>query len=141
MKIKIGRNRYEIIIILLFLVLIFSIGLFSTIGTADVSVINTFKIIASKIPFIKKHVDISNISNSYKTIIWDIRLPRVLLGVLVGASLSMAGAAFQGMFKNPMADPYVIGISSGAALGASIAIILKINIYFLNISSISIFAF
>ena len=53
MKIKIGRNRYEIIIILLFLVLIFSIGLFSTIGTADVSVINTFKIIASKIPFIK----------------------------------------------------------------------------------------
>lgn len=141
MKIKIGRNRYEIIIILLFLVLVFSIGLFSTIGTADVSVINTFKIIASKIPFIKKHVDISNISNSYKTIIWDIRLPRVLLGVLVGASLSMAGAAFQGMFKNPMADPYVIGISSGAALGASIAIILKINIYFLNISSISIFAF
>ncbi len=75
-------------------------------------------------------MDISNISNSYKTIIWDIRLPRVLLGVLVGASLSMAGAAFQGMFKNPMADPYVIGISSGAALGASIAIILKINIYF-----------
>ena len=65
----------------------------------------------------------------------------MLLGILVGASLSMAGTAFQGIFKNPMADPYVIGISSGAALGASIAIILGVNIAFINISTISIFAF
>ncbi|WP_235601273.1 iron ABC transporter permease [Tissierella sp. P1] len=63
------------------------------------------------------------------------------MGILVGASLSMAGTAFQGIFKNPMADPYVIGISSGAALGASIAIILGVNIAFINISTISIFAF
>src|SRR5699024_10101353 len=67
--------------------------------------------------------------------------PRVLLGVLVGASLSMAGAAFQGMFKNPMADPFVIGISSGAALGATLAIILRASISFIGISTISIFAF
>lgn len=131
----------KIAILSLIVLLFFAIGLFSTIGTANVSVINTFKIIGSKIPFLKKHIDISNISDAYMTIIWNIRLPRVLLGVLVGAGLSIAGASFQGMFQNPMADPYIIGISSGAALGASLAIILKTNISLFNITSISIFAF
>ncbi|MEW8973413.1 MAG: iron chelate uptake ABC transporter family permease subunit [Tissierellaceae bacterium] len=134
-------TKHEIIIALLFISLIFSIGLFSTIGTANVNVLDTFKIITSKLPIIGRRIDMSNIPDSYRAIIWNIRLPRVLLGILVGASLSIAGAAFQGMFKNPMADPYVIGISSGAALGAAIAIILKINIDFLNISAISIFSF
>jgi len=58
------------------------------------------------------------------TIIWQIRLPRVLLAFLVGASLSSAGAAFQGLLQNPLADPYTIGVSSGAALGATTAILL-----------------
>ena len=51
-------------------------------------------------------------------IIWNIRVPRVLLAFCVGASLSLAGAAFQGLLRNPLADPYTIGVSSGAALGA-----------------------
>lgn len=141
MKSKVNKTRNKSIIIVLFLMLLFSIGLFSTIGTAKVNVLDTFRIIGSKIPFINKYINITDISNSYMTIIWNIRLPRVLLGALVGASLSMAGAAFQGMFKNPMADPYVIGISSGAALGAAIAIILNLSISILNISTVSIFAF
>lgn len=58
-----------------------------------------------------------------RTIVLDIRLPRIILGILVGAALGVAGTAMQGLFKNPMADPYIIGISSGAALGASIAIV------------------
>ena len=53
-----------------------------------------------------------------------IRLPRIALGALVGCALSMAGGAFQGMLMNPLADPYLIGVSSGAALGASLAIVL-----------------
>lgn len=141
MKIKVNKNRYKFVILILFLILVFAIGLFSTIGTAKVNVLDTFRIIGSKVPYINKYIDITDISNSYITIIWNIRLPRVLLGVLVGASLSMAGAAFQGMFKNPMADPYVIGISSGAALGATLAIILNISINILGISSISLSAF
>lgn len=141
MKIKIKRYGYGATILMLFLVLIFSIAVFSTIGTANIKVADTIKIVSSKLPFIGKHIDISSISDSYKTIILKIRLPRVLLGVLVGASLSSAGAAFQGMFKNPMADPYVIGISSGAALGAAIAIVSGINIRLLGISSISFSAF
>lgn len=141
MRKNLNKNVYRLTIIILFLLLLVSIGIFSTIGTADVNPLNVFRIIGSKIPFLKKYININGISSSYNTIIWNIRLPRVLLGVLVGASLSMAGAAFQGMFKNPMADPYVIGISSGAALGASIAIILKLDINVFNIPIISIFAF
>lgn len=141
MKKSINKDKYGFILIVLFLVLILSIGFFAVIGTANISSIDTFRIVGSKLPIIKKYIDVSDIEKSHQTIIWSIRLPRVLLGILVGASLSMAGTAFQGIFKNPMADPYVIGISSGAALGASIAIILGVNIAFINISTISIFAF
>jgi len=141
MKIKIKRYGHSRTILILFLALIFSIAVFSTIGTANIKVIDTIKIVSSKLPIIGKYIDVSDISDSYKTIILKIRLPRVLLGVLVGASLSSAGVAFQGMFKNPMADPYVIGISSGAALGAAIAIVTGMNINFLGISSISLSAF
>lgn len=136
-----GENKYRITLTILSIILILSVCFFSVIGTADISALDVLRIVLSKLPIIKNYVDISHISNSHITIIWTIRLPRVLLGVLVGASLSMAGAAFQGLFKNPMADPYVIGISSGAAFGASIAIVLGISISIMNISVISIFAF
>jgi iron complex transport system permease protein len=57
-------------------------------------------------------------------VLWGIRLPRVVLGVLVGAGLSVSGAAMQGLFRNPLADPALVGISSGAALGAVVTIVL-----------------
>ena len=138
---RINKTKYNLIVIILLIFLIFSIGLFTTIGTAKVSVLDIFKIIASKIPLINNYIDVSNIADSAKSIIWNLRLPRVLLGGIIGASLSVAGAAFQGMFKNPMADPYVLGISSGAALGATLAIVFKIDVSFFSISSITIFAF
>ncbi|HEY8363716.1 MAG TPA: iron chelate uptake ABC transporter family permease subunit [Tissierellaceae bacterium] len=138
---KWDKNKYGAVLVVLSIALVISIGFFSVIGTADISAVDVFRIVLSKLPFVKNHIDISDIPNTHITIIWTIRLPRVLLGVLVGASLSVAGTAFQGLFKNPMADPYVIGISSGAAFGASIAIVLGINISIINISAISIFAF
>lgn len=57
-------------------------------------------------------------------IVWQLRLPRVVLAALVGASLGAAGAAYQGLFRNPLADPFVIGASSGSALGATLVIVL-----------------
>jgi iron complex transport system permease protein len=63
----------------------------------------------------------SQLSSEYQLIIFDIRLPRILLGIFVGASLSVAGASFQALLRNPLADPYVLGVSSGAAVGAIIA--------------------
>ena len=76
-----------------------------------------------------------------KTIIFQLRLPRIILAVLVGSALATSGVTFQGLFKNSMADPYVIGISSGASLGATIAINYGFNNYYFGISLVSLFAF
>jgi iron complex transport system permease protein len=59
-------------------------------------------------------------------VLWNIRLPRVLLGALVGAALAVSGALLQGVFRNPLADPGLIGVSSGAALGAVAVIVLGV---------------
>ena len=64
----------------------------------------------------------SGLSDAHAAIVEQIRLPRVVLGLLVGATLSMSGAAYQGAFRNPLADPYLLGIAAGAGLGATIAI-------------------
>jgi iron complex transport system permease protein len=66
----------------------------------------------------------SALSSNYDLIVIDIRLPRILLGIVVGASLSVAGTAFQALLRNPLADPYVLGVSSGAALGAILALLV-----------------
>ena len=67
----------------------------------------------------------SQLSTEYRLIIFDIRLPRILLGIFVGAALSVAGSGFQALLRNPLADPYVLGVSSGAAVGAILALILE----------------
>jgi len=63
------------------------------------------------------------IPSEYRSIVFAVRLPRIALGILVGASLSAAGAGFQALLRNPLADPYVLGVSSGAALGAIVSLI------------------
>jgi iron complex transport system permease protein len=67
----------------------------------------------------------SQLSSEYRLIIFDIRLPRILLGIFVGASLGVAGTSFQALLRNPLADPYVLGVSSGAAVGAILALVLE----------------
>ena len=62
-----------------------------------------------------------------ETIVWDLRLPRVLTAMTVGSGLAVAGATFQGVLRNPLADPYVLGTASGAALGAAVAVILPVR--------------
>ncbi len=68
----------------------------------------------------------SSLTTTEKAIVWDIRAPRVALGLLVGALLAGSGAAYQGVFRNPLADPYLLGIAAGAGLGATIAIVAKL---------------
>ena len=65
------------------------------------------------------------VSQTVTTIVWQIRLPRILAAILVGASLSMAGAAFQGIFKNPLVSSDLLGVSNGAGFGAALAILLS----------------
>jgi iron complex transport system permease protein len=63
-----------------------------------------------------------HLSATDETILWQIRLPRVVIGALVGAMLAVAGASYQGVFRNPLADPYLLGVAAGAGLGATLAV-------------------
>ncbi|WP_417254313.1 FecCD family ABC transporter permease [Celeribacter sp.] len=67
---------------------------------------------------------IGEVSRVDMTVVWDIRMPRVLTGALVGAALAVAGAVMQGLFRNPLADPGLVGVSAGAGFGAVAAIVL-----------------
>ncbi|MCX7903336.1 MAG: iron ABC transporter permease [Caloramator sp.] len=80
-------------------------------------------------------------SSTNALIIFDIRLPRIFLASLVGAILAFVGSIYQSLFKNPMADPFILGTSSGAALGASIAIVIGINELIFGLSGVALFAF
>jgi iron complex transport system permease protein len=64
----------------------------------------------------------SGLSSLEAAILWQIRVPRVVLGGLVGGMLAMAGASYQGVFRNPLADPYLLGVAAGAGLGATLAV-------------------
>ncbi len=75
------------------------------------------------------------------SIVVELRLPRVVLAALVGAALATSGVVFQGLFRNPMADPYIIGVSAGAALGATSAIVFKVTFGAGGLSAVTILAF
>ena len=70
----------------------------------------------------------SALSSDYGMIVIDIRLPRILLAIFVGASLSVAGTSFQALLRNPLADPYILGVSSGAAVGAILAVVAQTHL-------------
>jgi len=74
-------------------------------------------------------------------IVVDLRLPEVLGAALVGAALAVAGALFQGLFRNPLAEPYVIGASAGASLGATVGLLLPLTVSFLGFGQIAVLAF
>ncbi len=102
------------------------------------------------VPFLgSSHISLTDIlhifSGGAKTvgerIFWDIRLPRVLLGFIAGATLSTCGLAFQSVFRNPLADPFLLGVSGGAALGAVIAIKLGLVFSIIGVPCPQLFAF
>jgi iron complex transport system permease protein len=127
-----------IAIISLAVILVFVGGLATTIGSVDIPLGTTFKILLDKLPFI----DISpDWSVSHELIISNIRLPRVLLACIVGVALAVAGASYQGLFRNPLADPYLIGVAQGAALGAVLGFLFPVAIFGGATGAVPIFAF
>ena len=82
---------------------------------------------------------LAGVDELFPVVVLDVRLPRILAATLVGSGLAMSGAVFQGILLNPLADPYTLGVSAGAAFGASIAILL--NLGFLGTYSVPLFAF
>lgn len=119
----------------------FIIIIASSMGAATITPRDALRIIMSVFPYFNSFIDLYQISDSAVSIILYIRLPRIFLAFLVGYGLSVVGSAMQGVLKNPMADPFIIGTSSGAALGAAVAIVLKLNQSFLGFGAVSGMAF
>lgn len=116
-------------------------GIFcTTIGPADISFKESAGILLSRVPFFQYCFHVDDYSDVHQTIIWSLRMPRVILAALVGGALSVVGGTLQGFFKNSMADPYIMGVSSGAALGATIAIVTGMA-NFLGMMRIPVFSF
>lgn len=74
-------------------------------------------------------------TETIECVVMDVRLPRIFAGLLVGAGLSMSGAAFQGVFRNPLVSPHILGVAAGSGFGAAIAILLFNNIFFIQLLS------
>jgi len=132
------RKRVILVLSLLSGSLITAIFLANVFGVVDISLSDMVKMVLNKLA-------IFDFANTWRavdeTIILQIRLPRVIGGAMVGAALATAGVLFQGLLRNPMADPYIIGTSAGAALGATIAMILPVNLAFLGFGLVPIAAF
>jgi cobalamin transport system permease protein len=94
------------------------------VGPVHIGLVDALESMIARLPFV--HMD-SPLSPTQESILWDIRLPRVVLGALVGAMLAVAGASYQGVFRNPLADPYLLGVAAGAGLGATIAVVYLPN--------------
>ena len=108
-------------------------------GAADITIRDTLIILANKAGgFFSEE---AAAFGAKATIIWKLRFPRTLLAFLTGGALAVCGGVYQAIFKNPMADPFVLGLSSGAAFGATLGIVLSIPATFLGMNTVSAFAF
>jgi iron complex transport system permease protein len=118
--------------------LVVIIAVATAIGSVKIPLPTTIQILLSHLPFV--NID-QTWQGSLNTIIIDIRLPRIILAGLVGAALAVAGATYQGLFRNPLADPYLIGVAQGASLGASIGFLLPVAWNLSSFGIIPVFAF
>lgn len=141
-KFYLQRKKYWPLIIMSLLIMNFSVIMISMcVGPADISLLEILSVLRQRVELALGFNPKLVIDKTKEVIIFQIRLPRAILASLVGGALATAGAALQGMFRNPMADPYVIGVSSGAALGASLAIVLGLGYGIFGVSTITIMAF
>jgi len=110
-------------------------------GYATIPFRDILLILSKRVPLLNNIVDYSALNVTYDTIISQIRLPRIICGALVGVGLSTAGVVYQGIFRNPMADPYVIGASTGASLGSALVFVLGVGVAVFGVNSVQVFAF
>lgn len=93
-------------------------------GPVELAPVAVVRELLDRLPFVTLE---SGLSEREAAVLWQLRVPRVVLGGLVGGTLAMAGASYQGVFRNPLADPYLLGVAAGAGLGATIVIVAGIN--------------
>ena len=112
------RNRKKVFILSLCILTVIVFFLTATLGINPVPLRKVFLIMLAKLK-------LANFQDDFiKTIVINIRLPRIITAACVGMSLAAAGAVYQGIFRNPLVEPFILGVSSGAAFGAALAIVL-----------------
>ena len=116
-------SKWKLILLGLIATLVLTIVICLNIGFAPISFSEILNILAKQIPFVNSSIDPSSVSPINESIIMQIRLPRVFAGAIVGAGLAAAGVMYQGVFRNPMADSYLLGASAGASLAYTLAIL------------------
>lgn len=122
------------------ILLLLSIVVSLSIGSAHLPISHIIGILGKHLPWVGDHIE-ANWPQSSEQIMNKVRIPRVLLGILVGAALSIAGAGFQGVLRNPLADPYSLGVSSGASVGAAVLIYFGLQFAWFGQWTVPIVAF
>ncbi|MDP5275215.1 FecCD family ABC transporter permease [Chengkuizengella axinellae] len=122
------------------LLLLLSIVLSLSMGSAHIPVSQVWRILLHQLPIIGQHIPVDWPVSSEK-IILQVRFPRIILGIIVGACLSLAGAGFQGVLRNPLADPFTLGVATGASVGASFLILFGLQFLWLGQWTVPIVAF
>lgn len=118
--------RHLLVMLLLATTLFFTLLLALFVGKFPLSFSELWQVLLARISG-------NPLLGSADTVIWQLRLPRILAAILVGASLAVAGAAYQGMFRNPLVSPDILGVSAGAGLGAIFAIFLNLPMYLVQL--------
>lgn len=125
------KNRYKEyrrkkiwFVLVLIPALFLLIGVSVSSGYAKISIIDVYKAVLCKI-----FPNMMESSGYIDTIIWQLRLPRIIMGILTGTALGATGAVMQVLLRNPLANPYMLGIASSAAFGASIAIVFNVGVF------------
>ena len=114
-------------------------GIAATLGSYPITVIEVYSIIWNAFPIIIQNIVFifregmvefiaTYLSTTENIVVWNLRLPRIVMGIVAGMGLAIAGTSMQGILRNPLASPFTLGISSGAGFGASLAIILGIGV-------------
>ncbi|HNQ63146.1 MAG TPA: iron ABC transporter permease [Syntrophorhabdaceae bacterium] len=122
-------NTFKLQVFLVLLLACVSVAALMT-GQLRIHPYEVVKIILSGIFHIEK-----TWSPTLESVLFDVRLPRLIAGILVGAGLSVSGASFQGLFRNPLVSPHILGVSAGAGLGAALAILFFSKIYIVQLFS------
>ena len=126
-------SQIALLVIILSMTIVVSTGM----GYIQLPAVDVIKILMAKLSGRTGLID--GMDRIFPVVVLDVRLPRILSAAIVGAGLAISGVVFQGILLNPLADPYTLGVSAGAAFGASLAILL--NIGFMGTASVPLFAF
>ena len=112
---RIGAGRWFVAAVILVIVALAGL----LVGSVALSPVEVIKALADRLPFVTVEHGLSEVETR---LLFELRMPRVVIGGLVGAVLAVAGAGYQGVFRNPLADPYLLGVAAGAGLGATAVI-------------------